>query len=96
MSFGIIHRFAGGTQEQYVNTLKVVHPDGGKRLPEGQTIHIAGTTDDGFIIVAVHDSKASWERFRDTILGPGMAKVENGLPGPPVELEFEVQNVQTG
>jgi hypothetical protein len=96
MSFGIIHRFAGGTKEQYENTIKVVHPDGGKGLPEGQTLHVAGSTADGWIVVAVHDSQASWERFRDTTLVPGMAKVENGLPGPPEEIAFEVHKLQTG
>jgi len=42
MPFGVIHRFAGGTQEQYENAIKAVHPNGGKGLPEGQTVHIAG------------------------------------------------------
>jgi hypothetical protein len=96
MSFGIIHRFAGGTQEQYENSIKAVHRDGGKTLPEGQTLHVAGSTKDGWVIVAVHDSKASWESFRDKVLGPGLAGVENGLPGPPDETEFEVYKVQTG
>ena len=95
MSFGIIHRFAGGTQEQYANTVKVVHPDGGAKLPEGQSIHVAGAPDDGFLVVAIHDSQAPWERFRDTTLVPGMAKVDNGLPGPPEEITFEVYKVQT-
>ena len=31
MSFGIMHRFPGGTQEQYENSIKVVHPDGGNK-----------------------------------------------------------------
>jgi hypothetical protein len=95
MSFGIIHRFAGGTREQYENTIKVVHPDGGKKLPEGQTLHVAGPTDDGWLVMAVHDSQATWESFRDTILVPGLAKVDNGLPGPPEEVSFEVYKLQT-
>jgi hypothetical protein len=95
MSFGIIHRFKGGTREQYENTVKVVHPDEGKRLPEGQTLHIAGQTADGWVVVAVHDSKASWEHFRDTTLMPNMAQIKNGMPGPPEEIEFEVHKVQT-
>jgi hypothetical protein len=28
-TFGIVHRFQGGTREQYENALKVVHPDKG-------------------------------------------------------------------
>jgi hypothetical protein len=94
-AFGIIPRFKGGTRQQYENTLKAVHPDGGKALPPGQTLHIAGTTEDGWIIVAVHDSKGSWERFRDETLMPGLGRVENGLQGPPVETSFEVDRVQT-
>jgi hypothetical protein len=95
MSFGIVHRFAGGTQEQYENTIKVVHPDGGKWLPEGQTLHVAGLSDDGWVVVAVRHSQASWEHFRDTTLMPGLAKVQNGLPGPPEEIAFEVRKFQT-
>jgi hypothetical protein len=95
MSFGIVHRFAGGTQEQYDNTLKVVHPDGGKSLPAGQTLHVAGPTDDGWFIMAIHDSQKSWETFRDDVLGPGLGKVDNGLQGPPEEISFEVYKVQT-
>ena len=54
----------------------------------------AGATEDGWIIVAVHDSKESWERFRDEKLVPGLPKVENGLQGQPDETTFEVNNVQ--
>jgi hypothetical protein len=96
MAFGVIHRFAGGTQEQYENSIKAVHPDGGKKLPEGQTVHVAGKTNDGWVIVAVHDSAASWEHFRDNVLVPGLSKVENGLQGPPEETSFEVYKLQTG
>jgi hypothetical protein len=41
------------------------------------------------------DSKASWEKFRDDTLGPAFANVENALPGPPEETEFEVHNEAT-
>ena len=94
-AFGIIHRFKGGTREQYENSLKAVHPDNGKALPAGQTFHFAGPTEDGWIVVAVHDSKESWERFRDETLLPGLAQVENGFQGPPDETSFEVHNLQT-
>ena len=66
-----------------------------KALPEGQLLHLAGPTDDGWLIVAVHDSQASWERFRDDTLLPGLASVEQGLPGPPEEMTFEVQTFHT-
>jgi hypothetical protein len=41
-TYGIVHRFQGGTREQYENVMKIVHPDGGKALPEGQMLHLAG------------------------------------------------------
>jgi hypothetical protein len=91
-TFGIIHRFKGATTEQYENTVKVVHPDGGKGLPPGQTRHVAGPTEDGFVVVAFWDSEASWVQFRDETLLPGLAKIENGLAGPPEETSFKVHN----
>ena len=43
-------------------------------------------------MVAIHDSKESWERFRNETLLPGLEKVgEEGLPGPPEETTFEVE-----
>ena len=94
-TFGIVHTFRGGTQEQYENALKVVHPDGGAGLPDGQLLHLAGPSEDGWVVVAVHESKASWEKFRDGILLAGLASVEDGLPAPPEETSFEVAKFQT-
>jgi hypothetical protein len=94
-TFGITHFFKGGTQEQYDNSVRVVHPDGGKGLPPGQTYHAAGPTAGGFFIVAMWDSKASWEEFRDNTLGPALASLDNSLPPPPEETEFEVHNEVT-
>jgi hypothetical protein len=94
-TFGIILRFPGGTREQYENTLKVVHPDGGEALPESQLLHLAGPTQDGWLVMVVHDSRESWERFRDDTLVPGLASVENGLPAPPEETTFELYKFQT-
>ncbi|MGZ5375346.1 MAG: hypothetical protein ACXWEF_02720 [Solirubrobacterales bacterium] len=68
----------------------------GESLPEGQTLHIAGATDDGgWVIVAIHEDKGSWERFRDDVLGPGLQGAEGGLQGPPEETGFEVGKQQT-
>ncbi len=72
-----------------------MHPSDGS-LPEGQIFHAAGPSADGWTIVAVHDSQASWERFRDDILMPRMqAGVEGGFAAPPQETTFEVHNQQT-
>ena len=69
-TFGIIHRFPGATKEQYETGLAHVHPSDGS-LPEGQTYHAAGPTDDGWLVIALWDSPESWERFRDETLMPG-------------------------
>ena len=48
MAYGVIHRFAGGTEEQYQASIAEVHPsDGG--LPEGQVFHVAGPSADGVV-----------------------------------------------
>lgn len=91
-TFGIIHRFNGATAEQYDNSIKAVHPNGGKGLPPGQLYHAAGPADGAFIIVALWDSEDSWVTFRDKTLLPAFTSVENGLPGPPEETTFSVHN----
>jgi hypothetical protein len=93
--FGITNYFKGGTKEQYDNTVKAVHPDGGKSLPAGQSYHAAGPTADGFQVIAIWDSRASWETFRDETLLPTFANAENVLPGPPEITEFDVHNEMT-
>jgi hypothetical protein len=71
-----------------------VHPSRDS-LPAGQIFHAAGLSAGGWTIMAVHDSKESWERFRDQILIPRLQKgIEGGLSGPSQETEFEVYNLQ--
>jgi len=94
--FGLTHHFKGGTKEQYDATVKAVHPNDGKGLPAGQVYHAAGPTADGFLVVAIWDSPASWERFRDDQLLPALGSLPNGLPAPPTETTFEVHNEVTG
>lgn len=92
MAYCIVHRFAGGTAEQYRAALAAVHPSDGS-LPEGQRFHAAGPSADGWVIVAVHESKANWEDFRDNTLMPRMQEgIEGGFTAPPEEMGFEVEN----
>ena len=92
MAFGVVHQFAGGTKEQYEASLAAVHPSDGT-LPPGQTFHAAGPSDGGWTIIAVHDSKETWERFRDDVLMPKMASgIPGGFAAPPQETTFEVYN----
>jgi hypothetical protein len=47
--------------------------------------------------MAVHDSRESWEKFRDTVLLPRMGEgIAGGLPAPPESIEFEVYNQASG
>lgn len=94
MAYGIVHFFADGTREQYEASLAAVHPDR-NTLPDGQIYHAAGPSEGGWTIVAIHESQASWERFRDNVLLPRLSKgVEGGFAAPPVEQAFEVYNLQ--
>ena len=81
MAFGIVHHFPGGTKENYEASIAAVHPANG--LPDGQIFHAAGASSGGWTIVAVHESKQSWERFRDDILMPRMqAGIAGGFRDP--------------
>jgi hypothetical protein len=96
MAYGVVHRFPGGTKEQYEASIGAVHPSDGS-LPEGQLFHAAGPSDDGWMIVAIHESRESWERFRNETLMPTMAQgIEGGFTAPPEETTFPVHNQQTG
>ena len=94
MAYGIVHYFPGGTKEQYEVSLAAVHTTRAS-LPEGQIFHAAGASAGGWTIVAVHDSKESWERFRDGVLMPRMQQgMEGGFASPPQETEFDIYNLQ--
>ncbi len=96
MAYAVIHKFKGGTKEQYEASIAAAHPKGGG-LPEGQILHTGGPTGDGYwTIVAVHETKESWERFRDKILMPRLKEgVKGGFTAPPEETVFEVYNLQS-
>lgn len=94
-AYGIVHFFPGGTATQYEASIAAVHPGAGL-LPEGQIFHAAGPSEGGWTIIAVHDSKESWETFRDDILLPKMEKgVDGGFTAPPEERAFDVYNSQS-
>ena len=94
MAYAIVHSFPGGTKEQYEASIAAVHPSR-DRLPDGQIFHAAGLSEGGWTIVAVHESKESWEQFRDGILMPRMKQgIKGGFASPPQEMAFEVDTLQ--
>jgi hypothetical protein len=93
MAYGVVHKFAGGTKDQYEASIAAVHPGPGQ-LPEGQIFHAAGPSAEGWMITAIHESKESWEQFRDGVLIPTMQRgIEGGFAAPPEETTFEVYNL---
>jgi hypothetical protein len=93
MAFGIVHHFAGATKEQYDASLAAVH-ESETQLPDGQIFHAAGPSGDGWTVIAIHDSKESWEKFRDEILLPRLqAGIEGGFTAPAQETEVELYKV---
>jgi hypothetical protein len=93
MAYGVIHHFPGGTKENYEASIAAVHPSDGS-LPKGQVFHAAGPVPGGWTILAVHDSKESWEQFRDTILMPRMEQgIDGGFPNPPEQTEIDLYKV---
>jgi hypothetical protein len=94
VAYTIVHHFPGGTKEQYEASIAAVHPSR-NTLPKGQIFHAAGPYAGGWSIVAVHDSKQSWEQFRDGILMPRMKQgIKGGFSSQPQEMGFEVDNLQ--
>jgi hypothetical protein len=93
MAYGVVHHFPGGTKEQYEASIAAVHPSRDS-MPQGQIYHAAGPSEGGWTIIAIHDSRESWEKFRDGTLMPRMqAGIEGGFTSPPQETGFEVHNL---
>lgn len=95
MAYAIVHKFPGATAEQYRAAVAAVHPSDGS-LPAGQIFHAAGPAEGGWVVIAVHESKESWESFRDGTLMPKLAAgIDGAFTGPPDETAFEVENQQS-
>ena len=93
MAYGIVHHFPGGTKEQYEASIAAVHPSKDS-LPKGQIFHAAGASAGGWTIVPVHDTKESWERFRDDILMPRLQQgIKGGFATPPQETAIAIDHL---
>jgi hypothetical protein len=72
--------------------LTAVHPSHG--LPDGQSSHVAGPTDGGYLISVVWGSKEQSERFMNDTLLPALP-VDGGFAGAPEERAAEVAHLET-
>jgi hypothetical protein len=94
MAYAIVHFFPGGTREQYEEALEEMHPGKGQ-MPEGRTFHAAGPSAGGWTIMAVHDSKESWDRFVESAVEPWRQRGrQRGFQVPPQEIAFEVYDAE--
>ncbi len=92
MAYLITHFYEGGTQDQYEAAIGAIHPGGSR--PSGETFYAAGPTDDGFLVVALWDSKESCEAFIQNTVMPALEEVEGAFDGPPQQRSSEI--IDTG
>jgi hypothetical protein len=93
MPYVISHYFKGGTKEQYDTVVGVAHPGGA--LPAGQTGHAAGPCEGGWLVVAIWDSKDSYDTFLTGTLLPALSTTPGAFAGPPEERAAEVERIIT-
>jgi hypothetical protein len=87
VSYLQVHFWPGGTEEQYLAMIKVLHPETG--LPEGQRSHTSGPTEGGYLISVVWDSKEQSEACMQNTLLPALP-VDGGFSGAPLERAAQV------
>jgi hypothetical protein len=85
----ISHFFPGGTVEQYEAAMIALNGTLGA-IPDGQILHVAGPVPGGFHVIAVQETKESWDKFLTGTFAPIMGRgIPGGFTAPPTELEFE-------
>ena len=91
MAVGLSIRFADGTAEQYDAVNAEMGVEGDK--PEGMIFHAAGPIKDGWGILDFWESRAQFDAFMESRIGPAVAALgDAALPGPPEIKEFPVHN----
>jgi hypothetical protein len=84
MAEGLILWFASGFGEkEYLAVNAELGLDmrtGEGNWPQGLQSHLAGVSDDGFVVTEVWESKEAQAAFMESRLGPALAKL--GLPHP--------------
>ena len=92
MQYAITHFFPGGTKAQYEAVMIAMNGKLGK-IPKGQIFHAAGPTPGGWQIVAIHDNKASWDKFVSETFVPLVSKgIAGGFTSPPTETMWDVSH----
>jgi hypothetical protein len=92
MAIGLSIRFADGTAEQYdaINAEMGVESD----KPDGMIFHAAGPIKDGWGIIDFWESRAQFDAFLESRIGPAIAAAGDAAPPNPPEIkEFPVHNI---
>ena len=90
MAYCVSHFFAGGTKDQYETGMIAINGALGV-IPDGQILHVAGPVPGGWQVMAVQDSKESWNTFLNDLFIPIMSKgVPRSFTAPPTVTEFDV------
>jgi hypothetical protein len=91
MATGLRLKFAGGTQDQYDAVHEHLNIDADP--PEGLIFHSAGPIDAGWGVIDFWESRAHFDRFAESRLGPGIAELGERAPQSPPEIkEFPVHH----
>jgi hypothetical protein len=92
MAIGLSIRFMGGNQEQYDAIHSHMNIDGDP--PAGLIFHAAGPIREGWGILDFWESRADFDRFAESRLGPATeALAGTTFDGPPDIREFPVHHV---
>ena len=95
MAVGIRLKIAGGTQAQYdaVHSKMNIDTD----PPEGLIFHSAGPIDEGWGVIDVWESRAQFDSFVESRLGPAVGELgSEGFQARPDVKEFPVHHYSKG
>lgn len=88
MAVGVLMNFAGGDNAAYDRVIERMGLTDG-RPPAGALFHMAGETDDGFRVVDIWESAATYQTFAEEQIGPLSAA--EGFPRPEISI-WEIHN----
>jgi hypothetical protein len=91
MAIGLSIRFADGTAEQYDAIQAETRVDSDP--PDGLIFHAAGPIKEGWGILDFWESRAQFDSFMESRIGPAIAALgDAAMPNPPEIKEFPVHN----
>jgi len=98
MAVGMLLAGEGITRDMYVALTEKMfgnHPMREDQSPEGLLVHTSGESPDGWYIYDVWESKAQFEEFMSSRIGPACAEL--GMAGnPPTPQFYEIETLVKG